>query len=142
MHEISSVAWVYQQDEKILCVKTRGKDKFFIPGGKLNHNESNESALQREILEELSVSLSKQSLKHLVTIKETAYGLENTLVNMHCFTADYQGKIHINSEIETSMWIGLDNIALCAPAAQRVLEQVLKKNALDTSNSDLAAEQP
>ena len=128
MHEISSVAWVYQQDEKVLCVKTRGKDKFFIPGGKLNHNESNQSALQREILEELSVTLSMDSIKHLVTIKELAYGLDNTLVNMHCFTADYQGEILINSEIETSMWIGRDKIELCAPAAQRVLELVLDKN--------------
>jgi len=134
MHEISSVAWVYQQDEKILCVKTRGKKKFFIPGGKLNQNESNESALQREIFEELSVTLSPESITHLVTIKELAYGLDNTLVNMHCFTADYQGEMQINSEIETSKWIGMDNIELCAPAAQRVLEHVLTQNTLATSN--------
>ncbi|MCJ8338755.1 MAG: NUDIX domain-containing protein [Pseudomonadales bacterium] len=134
MHEISSVAWVYQQNDEVLCVKTRGKDKFFIPGGKLNHKESNESALQREILEELSVTLSSESIKHLVTIQELAYGLDNTLVNMHCFTADFQGEIQTNSEIEIAMWIGLDNIALCAPAAQRVLEQVLEKNSLIASN--------
>ena len=125
MNEISSVAWVYQQNNKVLCVKSRGKDKFFIPGGKLDHNESNEVALQREIYEELSVTLNPDSISHLVTIKDIAYGLDNTLVNMHCFTADFHGKLQINSEIETSMWIDLANAYLCAPAAQRVLKHVL-----------------
>ena len=110
MNEISSVAWVYQQNNKVLCVKSRGNDKFFIPGGKLDHNESNEVALQREIYEELSVTLNPDSISHLVTIKDIAYGLDNTLVNMHCFTADFHGKLQISAEIEISMWIDLANV--------------------------------
>jgi len=125
MHEINSVAWVYQKNNKVLCVKSKGKDKFFIPGGKLDHNESNEAALQREIYEELSLTLLPETISYFITIKEVAYGLDNTLVNMHCFTGNFLGKIQVNSEIETFMWISLDNIDLCAPAAQRVLEQAL-----------------
>ena len=125
MHEINSVAWVYQKNNKVLCVKSKGKDKFFIPGGKLDYNESNEAALQREIYEELSLNLLPESISHFITIKEVAYGLNNTLVNMHCFTAHFHGEIQVNSEIETFMWISLENIDLCAPAAQRVLEHVL-----------------
>ena len=49
--------------------RSRGKQGFFLPGGKRNPEESDHAALQREILEELSAEIdpgSLQAFKHYV----------------------------------------------------------------------------
>jgi len=125
-NHLQSVAWIHQNNNKILCVKSKGKDKFFIPGGKLEDLESNERALIREIKEELSVTLDVNSISHLFTIEDIAYGLEDTNLSMHCYNANYSGKFTPNAEIEIAKWIGLDNISLCAPAAQQAIQKVLE----------------
>lgn len=126
MKEILSVAWIHRLGDKVLCVKSKGKNKYFIPGGKTESNESNENALKREIYEELSVNLNSESITHLFTVHDVAYGFENTMVKMHCYTANFVGEIEINAEIEESSWIGLGELSLCAPAAQIAIQRILK----------------
>lgn len=125
MEQLQSVAWVLQQQGKVLLVKNRGKDKFFIPGGKLEAAESPEQALAREVAEELNVSLEKATIEPLFTIVDRAYGLKDTQLSMHCFSAQYQGEISCNAEIECLEWFDLSALERCAPAAQQVLRRLL-----------------
>ena len=125
MNHLNSVAWIYEKNNKILCVKSKGKDKFFIPGGKLENQESNELALKREIKEELSVTLNVESITKLFTIEDIAYGIKDTNLSMHCYKATYTGDLKANSEIEFVRWLNLDNISLCAPAAQKAMKNIL-----------------
>ncbi|WP_432454495.1 NUDIX hydrolase [Agarivorans sp. QJM3NY_29] len=127
MEQLVSVGWLYRKGERLLCVKSKGKDKFFIPGGKLEIGETNEVGLQREIREELSIELALDSIQHQFSITDTAYALANTQLTMHCYTANFTGDIFANAEIEKAEWLGLSEMSCCAPAAQKALHRVLKK---------------
>lgn len=126
MKKLVSVAWVFKDDRKILCVKSKGKDKYFIPGGKLESGESHESGLIREIKEELNIDLIPDTISHDFTIIDTAYGLDNTELEMHCYSAAFNGKIIPASEIELIKWIDEFQFDECAPAAQKVVLKVLQ----------------
>src|SRR5262249_61290467 len=54
---IDTVAWVHLEDGRILCARPRGKDVFYVPGGKREGMESDLQALEREAAEELTVAL-------------------------------------------------------------------------------------
>ena len=72
MKTIQVVAAVIERDGKVLCVQ-RGSHKFSyihqkweFPGGKVEGTESDEDALQREIYEELELSIQVES--HIKTV--------------------------------------------------------------------------
>ncbi|MBT9316862.1 NUDIX domain-containing protein [Leptothoe spongobia] len=46
-------------DHKLLCVRSYGKELFYIPGGQRESGENDIETLKREVLEELSVDLSQ-----------------------------------------------------------------------------------
>lgn len=50
-------------DRKVAMVRSHNKTLFYIPGGKREPNESDEQALCREIEEELTLTLHKDSLQ-------------------------------------------------------------------------------
>jgi len=125
MDLIKSVAWLHVENGKVLCVRTRGKDKFYIPGGKMDQDESPEDALTREIKEELNVTLSKKTIRPAFTIIAEAHGFNDTQVEMQCFFAAYTGSISVNAEIEEMKWVSSDYLQSCAPAAQKAVEFLL-----------------
>ena len=55
---VDTVAWVRLEDGRILCARPRGKDIFYIPGGKREDGESDLQTLLREIdSNKLSIAL-------------------------------------------------------------------------------------
>lgn len=60
---IDKIAWIYIQNRKILSTRSKGKDTFYLPGGKRETGESDVQTLTREIQEELSVDLLPESLE-------------------------------------------------------------------------------
>ena len=123
MDIIRSVAWLHVENNRVLCVRTKGKDKFYIPGGKIDQGESSEAALLREIKEELNITLSKKSICPAITIVADAHGFSvDTKVEMQCFYAEYSGTISANSEIEEVKWVGDEYLEVCATAAQQAID--------------------
>lgn len=123
MDLIRSVAWLHVENNKILCVRTKGKDKFYIPGGKIDQGENSIAALLREINEELGVTLDENSILPATTITAIAHGdSAGRDVEMQCFFAQYSGSISENSEIEEIKWVGSEFQEICAPAAQLAIE--------------------
>jgi len=55
---IDNVALVHIHDRKLLVARSRGKDRWYLPGGKREPGESDEETLTREIREELSVEMA------------------------------------------------------------------------------------
>ena len=62
-----TVAWVRLERGRILCARPRGKDIFYIPGGKRESAESDLQTLLREITEELTVTLRPETVTHVGT---------------------------------------------------------------------------
>lgn len=106
MAMIDKLAWLYVQDGRILCARSRGKDTFYIPGGKREAGETDHAALQREIREELSVELTADSLALAGVFEAPAHGRPSgTTVRMTCYFGDYAGEFQAASEIEELAWL-------------------------------------
>lgn len=105
MKLIDKLAWIEIKDNSILLAKSKGKDKYYIPGGKREVSETDEQALTREIQEELSVSIDTKTLKFIGIFEAQAHGQpEGVFVKMTCYSGDYFGELNANSEIEALKW--------------------------------------
>ena len=49
---IDKVAWLHLEDARILSTRSRGKETYYLPGGKREPGETDEQRLRREIAEE------------------------------------------------------------------------------------------
>jgi len=63
-----------QYNGKILVCRNKEKNYYFLPGGHIDFGESAESALSRELKEELDVSLKKYSF---IGVVENVYSEDN-----------------------------------------------------------------
>jgi 8-oxo-dGTP diphosphatase len=106
MQIIDKLAWIYVKDKKILMTRTRGKDVWYLPGGKRMAGESDQDALFREIKEELNIELIPGSIHYLAVFKAQADGKpEGVEVQITCYTGDFHGDIQPSSEIEEITWL-------------------------------------
>ncbi|MGW0252193.1 NUDIX hydrolase [Nocardia goodfellowii] len=119
---IDTVAWVRIEDGKILCARPRGKDVFYIPGGKREGAETDLQTLLREIEEELTVALLPETVAHVGTYEAADDGL---LVRMSCYTADYHGTLAASSEIDALAWFTYADRELVPPVDQLLFDDLV-----------------
>ncbi|WP_081511469.1 NUDIX hydrolase [Nocardia donostiensis] len=123
---IDTVAWVRIEHGRILCARPRGKDVFYIPGGKREAGESDLQTLVREISEELTVALLPDTVAHVGVYEAVHCQMR---VRMSCYTGDYRGVLTASSEIEALAWFGYADRAL-VPPVDRLLFDELRANGL------------
>lgn len=130
--EIDKLAWFYIKDKQLLAARSKGKDAFYIPGGKREPGESDEAALIREIKEELSIDLIPETIRYLHTFQAQAHGKPlGTMVKMTCYEADFDGKVTIDSEIEELCWIRHGDHEKCSPVVVLILDWLLDKGLIE-----------
>lgn len=128
---IDKLAWIHLQNKKILMALTRGKDTYYIPGGKREAGESDTETLMREVKEELTVVLRQESIQHLGTFRAQAHGKpEGTIVQMTCYTADYDGEIAPSEEIETIAWYAYADKEKTGPVDQIIFDWLQERGML------------
>lgn len=116
MKIIDKLAWVEIQNKSILSTRSKGRNKYYIPGGKREIGESDIQALTREIKEELSVDLIEDTIKFLGDFQGQAHGhAEGVIVKMQCYTSKYVGNLEPASEIEEMIWLNFKNIGQVSP---------------------------
>jgi 8-oxo-dGTP diphosphatase len=103
---VDTVAWVRVENGRILCARPRGKDVFYIPGGKREGAESDLQVLLREISEELTVALRPETVRYVATYEAAQPDgqLDRVAVRMSCYTGDYSGTLAASSEIDELAW--------------------------------------
>lgn len=122
---IDTVAWVRVEDGRILCARPRGRNVFYVPGGKREGRESDAETLLREIEEELTVLLDPETVAHAGTYEAAAPGLpDGTVVRMACYTADYRGDLGPSSEIEEIAWFSYADRDLVPPVDQLLFDDL------------------
>ncbi|MGW4739385.1 NUDIX hydrolase [Nocardia xishanensis] len=122
---IDTVAWVRVEDCRILCARPRGKDIFYIPGGKREGAETDLETLLREIEEELTVALIPETARHVGTYEAAVHGPDDGVtVRMSCYTADYRGTLTASSEIDEVAWFGYADRALVPPVDQLLFDDL------------------
>jgi 8-oxo-dGTP diphosphatase len=104
---IDKIAWLHLHDGQLLSTRSRGKDRYYLPGGKREPGETDAQTLLREIEEELTVALDPTSLMYAGTFEAPAHGHPaGVLVRMTCYWAPrYTGTLQPAAEIEEVVWL-------------------------------------
>ena len=132
MKWIDKLAWIYIKDRRILSTRSRGKDTYYFPGGKREAGESDEAALVREIKEELSVNLVTESLQFFGRFEAQAHGhAEGIIVVMTCYSANYQGELKPDTEIEELAWLTYADKSKSSAVDQIIFDHLKKHNFID-----------
>jgi 8-oxo-dGTP pyrophosphatase MutT (NUDIX family) len=113
------------EDGKILSTRSRGKDVYYLPGGKREPGETDVQTLVREIEEELDVVIAAASATHVGTFHAQAHGhATGTTVRMTCYTADYQGTLTPSSEVEELSWLTYADRDRVSPVDQLIFDHL------------------
>ena len=132
MNVIDKVAFLYLRDGKILSTRSKGKDKYYIPGGKREGNETDIETLVREVKEELSVDIIESSARFYGVFEAQAHGkAEGILVKMTCYTADFTGELKADSEIAEIVWLTTDDIESVSPVDKLIFADLHEKGLLE-----------
>ncbi|MDJ0367609.1 NUDIX domain-containing protein [Hymenobacter sp. H14-R3] len=104
---IDKVAWLHLHQGQVLSTRSRGKDRYYLPGGKREPGETDAQTLVREIEEELTVALDPASLAYAGTFEAPAHGHPaGVRVRMTCYWAPrYTGTVQPAAEIAEVAWL-------------------------------------
>ncbi len=99
---IDVVGGVIINEGKLLVVRSKGRDTFFLPGGTRETGESDLDTLEREIMEETSL-IVKNSIFYTAFVTRNN---DNTKeLNATVYLAETDGVASPDTEIEEIAWI-------------------------------------
>ncbi|ATO13127.1 DNA mismatch repair protein MutT [Micromonospora sp. WMMA2032] len=125
MTVIDKVAWIRLENGAILSSRSRGKDVYYLPGGKREAGESDLDTLVREIREEMSVVVDPRSASPAGVFEAQAHGHPyGTVVRMRCYTAHYRGTLRPANEIEEIAWLGYADRHRVSPVDQVIFDHL------------------
>lgn len=125
MHSIHKLAWIHLRDGRLLAARSRGKDVWFVPGGKREAGESDEQALVREVGEELAVALRRDSLRLFGVFEAQAHGpAEGVMVRMTRYSGAYDGELRASAEIEELAWLSYADRHRVSLVAQSIFDEL------------------
>ena len=125
---IDAIAWIHIHQQKLLCVRTQGKDAFYLPGGKREPGESDEQTLMREVAEELNIHLQPKTITWFNTYEADAHGYQvGTQVRMPCYQAAFDGTFQPSAEIAEMAWFGSGERDRCAPVNRIVIDDLVRQ---------------
>lgn len=97
---LPTVGLLVIRNNKLLLAYSKNKKAWYLPGGKIDKGESAVNALQREIQEELNVTLNPQKLKYYCHISAPAYGeIPAVVMEQDCFLYEINEEIQAGNEI-------------------------------------------
>ncbi|MFH0241383.1 NUDIX domain-containing protein [Streptomyces sp. HK10] len=109
----------------VLGARTRGRDLFYVPGGKRHTGESDEQTLLREVAEELTVAIVPGTVAHVGTYEAPVDAdTPDVVVRMACYTGDYRGTLAADGEIEEIRWLAYADRALVPPVDRLVFDEL------------------
>ncbi|HDM8215358.1 NUDIX hydrolase [Vibrio campbellii] len=104
-------AGIIIKDGALLVLRSKGKDTFYAPGGKLDSGETPEQALCRELQEEVSIVVAEDTLTLFGRFEAPAHDKDGiTLVMDVFFVNDYSGEVVASNEIEECQWVDSSNV--------------------------------
>lgn len=115
-----------EEGERVLLILGRGGSKWGVPGGGQETDETMEATVQREVAEEVGISISLTSINHMRHEIATCEGYDERLHVLRVFFhADYRdGSITIESgELNGAAWFATPPPAeRLQPSTQRLLD--------------------
>ncbi len=129
---IDKLAFIYIKERQILMTLSKGKNTYYIPGGKREGTETDLEALSREVMEELSVKIIPNTVKQYGTFEAQAHGkAEGTIVRMTCYEAAFEGTLQASSEIQDLAYYTYAQRDIVGPVDQIIFDDLKSKNLID-----------
>ena len=126
MKTIPCAALLIVKDRKLLLAYSNNKKCFYLPGGKIDINETATQALTREIEEELNVHLDETDLKYYTHITAPAYGeMNGTIMEQDCFLSNKMAEPIASAEIGELKYFSLEEYLLQTYTAPGAVENNL-----------------
>ncbi|MGW1373423.1 GNAT family N-acetyltransferase [Streptomyces sp. NPDC002446] len=124
---LRSVGWLHLREGRLLSVRTRGNDTFYLPGGKYEPGETAREALSRELSEELGLTVPAEELTEAFVIHDVAHGKNGRRLHMTCFTGGPQDiEPAPGREIAEYAWFDRREAReRCAPAHSQVVDRLI-----------------
>jgi uncharacterized protein (TIGR00730 family) len=121
---VESVGWLCIRQQRLLAVRTRGRDALYLPGGKPEPGEPGPRALARELAEELHLTILPDQLTESFTVEGEAHAQAGRRLRMTCYTGPAVGEPLPGREIAEIAWVTRDDAGRCAPALRQVMERL------------------
>ncbi|GAA4600285.1 8-oxo-dGTP pyrophosphatase MutT (NUDIX family) [Actinoplanes octamycinicus] len=135
MSEVVAAAWVWVRGRRVLVVRARQSDAFYLPGGKLEAGETAAEAAAREAEEEVGVRVEAAGLRLFRTIEAPAHnrppGTRVRLITFRGDPADPAPTPAPANEIAELAWFTSTDTARCAPAIRLLLDELVKADLID-----------
>jgi 8-oxo-dGTP pyrophosphatase MutT (NUDIX family) len=126
---------LYIKNKKLLLAYSNNKQCFYLPGGKINSNETAATALCREVLEEMNVVINENALQFYTHISAPAYGeAAGIVMEQDCFILQQPIQPVAAAEIVRLQYFSLKEYLKepnIASGAVMVLEQLQKDGYID-----------
>jgi len=132
MKKIEVVAAIIKKDQNVLCLQRNENKydyisyKYEFPGGKVEQGEDLKTALQRELLEEMTLDLQEEQMTYLMTVEHTYTDFHITL---HAFICRVEEINYVLTEHISSQWSNASNIKTLdwAAADVPIVDKLLKE---------------
>lgn len=132
MKEVDKIALIATKNGQVLSTKSKGKTKYYIPGGKRELGETDEQTLVREILEELSVRIKADTIEYVGTFKAQSDGAKaGIIIKMTCYKAEYDGVLEPASEIEEVRWLNYKDLDIISEVDKKIFGFLKEKGELE-----------
>lgn len=129
---IDKLALIEIRDKKVLVALSQGKDKWYVPGGKREGNETDEEALIREVQEELGVRLDPTTITYFNTYEAQAHGKpEGTIVRLTCYAGSLLAAPQPTTEIEEIEYFSYDQRPLGSDSTRLLMDDLKQKNLIE-----------
>lgn len=126
---IDKLAFIDIKDKKVLSTLGKGKDVWYIPGGKREENESDHEALIREVKEELTVDLIPVTITYYGTFEAQAHGKpDGTAVRMTCYTAKFSGELKASAEVAEFRYVNYAWKEKSSPVDKLIFDDLFQKD--------------
>lgn len=127
---VAAVALI--RDRRVLMVTARGRDVWYMPGGKIDPGESEADAAAREAYEEVAVRLDAADLVPLFTVHMQAHGEpDGRLVRMAVFAAESAAAPTASAEVSALHWATSADAHRCPPAGVETLRRLVTADLID-----------
>lgn len=135
MTRLPTAALLHIKDRKLLLAFSRNKQCFYLPGGKVDEEETPVAALCREIQEELNVCIAPEQLVYYTHITAPAYGEANgTIMEQDCYFAKIETIPEASGEIDKLHYFSVTDYRYetnQAPGAVMILEKLKEDGYID-----------
>lgn len=122
---IDKIALIHIVNGQLLCARSKGKELYYIPGGKREPGETDSDTLVREVEEELSVRIKPDTISYFGTFEAEAHGKsEGVIVKMSCYIADFEGELSPASEIEELAWLSYSDRDRVSSVSQLIFDKL------------------